>query len=198
MLKNYLTHHHSVINYLYKLLNAILTAILLLIITAIIYIVLLYLSKMLWGIYISTPMGKQFFFSSGETAQIIIDLLERDVVHFSVELTITAFIICLLISAIGQVFYVARFLYHSRGLFGKILFWGLPMTAVVAVYVQSIYEFDSWITAFAAAFVPTLSVFTGCFKFSNELLPEIGSMVQNTFPKLMEQAKKISEKINKS
>ena len=72
------------------------------------------------------------------------------------------------------------------------------MTAVVAVYVQSIYEFDSWITAFAAAFVPTLSVFTGCFKFSNELLPEIGSMVQNTFPKLIEQAKKISEKINKS
>ncbi len=198
MLKNYLTHHHSVINYLYKLLNAILTAILLLIITAIIYIVLLYLSKMLWGIYISTPMGKQFFFSSGETAQIIIDLLERDVVHFSVELTITAFIICLLISAIAQVFYVARFLYHSRDLFGKILFWGLPMTAVVAVYVQSIYEFDSWITAFAAAFVPTLSVFTGCFKFSNELLPEIGSMVQNTFSKLMEQAKKISEKINKS
>ena len=198
MLKNYLTHHHPVINYLYKLLNAILTAILLLIITAIIYIVLLYLSKMLWGIYISTPMGKKLFFSSGETAQIIIDLLERDVVHFSVELTITAFIICLLISAIAQVFYVARFLYHSWGLFGKIFFWGLPMTAVVAVYVQSIYEFDSWITAFAAAFVPALSVFTGCFKFSNELLPEIGSMVQNTFSKLMEQAKKISEKINKS
>ena len=184
MLKKYLTHNHPVIHYIYKLLN-----------------VLLYLSKMIWNLYLSTPMGKQFFFSFEERAQIITDIIDKDAVYFSIELTITAFIICLLISVISQILYIARYLYHSRGLFGKIILWALPMTAVVAIYIQSVYEFGNWITAYAASLVPTLCLFSGCFKFSSELLPEIGSLgslIKKKLPNLTTKIKIICEKINES
>ena len=94
------------------------------------------------------------------------------------EVSIAAFTICMLISAICQLFYIARYLYLSRSFFGKIVIWGLPLAAAVATHIQPIYGFEEWRTAYAVAFLPTLCVFGGCFKFTRELLPEIGDLIR--------------------
>jgi hypothetical protein len=50
------------------------------------------------------------------------------------------------------------------------------MTAVVATYVQPLYGFPEWSTAFTAVILPTLSVFSPCFTYAEKLLPELGDI----------------------
>ena len=153
-------------------------ALLLLFITASVSIGLLYFCKILWYTYISTPVGQQFVTMSARTSQGIFDILRIDFVSLSIKVTIAAFTICMLISAICQVLYIARYLYLPKSFFGKIAIWGLPLAAAVATCIQHIFGFEDWSTAYAVAFVPTLCVFAGCFKFTRELLPEIGDLIR--------------------
>ena len=153
-------------------------ALLLLFITASVSIGLLYFCKIFWYTYISTPVGQQFVTMSARTSQVIFDILRIDFVSLSIKVTIAAFTICMLISAICQVLYIARYLYLPKSFFGKIAIWGLPLAAAVATCIQHIFGFEDWSTAYAVAFVPTLCVFAGCFKFTRELLPEIGDLIR--------------------
>ena len=153
-------------------------AILLLFTTAAVSIGMLYFCKMLWYTYISTPVGQRFVIMSAGISQVIFDILCINFVSLSIKVTIVAFTICMLTSVICQVLYIARYLYLPRSFFGKIVIWGLPLAAAVAARIQHIYGFEDWSTAYAIAFVPTLCLFTGCFKFTRELIPEIGDLIR--------------------
>lgn len=161
-----------------KIVDIMIRAILLLFITAAVNIVLLYFLKIFWYTYILTPVGQRFFTASAGASQVVLDILRIDFVSLSIKVTIAAFTNCMLISAICQVLYIARYFYLSRSFFGKIAIWGLPLAATVATRIQHIYEFEDWGTAYAVAFVPTLCVFSDCFKFTRELLPEIGDLIR--------------------
>jgi hypothetical protein len=63
----------------------------------------------------------------------------------------------------------------------KLLFWGVPLTAVVSIYVKDQIEFAHWSYAMPITVVPTLCVFTYCFKFAEALLPEFGDIVVKIF-----------------
>jgi hypothetical protein len=123
-------------------------------------------------------VGQRFVSTSTGASQVVLDILRIDILSLSIKITIAAFTNCMLISAICQVLYIARYCYFSRGFFGKIAIWGLPLAAAVATRIQHIYGFEDWTTAYAVAFVPTLCVFSGCFKFTRELLPEIGDLIR--------------------
>lgn len=203
---NYLTRKNPYFRYGCKIWDVMIQTILLLFITAVVNIGLLYLCKMLWYIYISTPIGQQFVTISAGTSQVIFDILSRDFVSLSIKVTIAAFTICMLISAICQVLHIARYLYLPRGFFGKIALWGFPLTAVVATHIRDTEGFEYWSIAYAAALVPTLCIFTGCFKFTYELLPEIGDLIRKAalmskdmidfkLPKLTKQAKKLIARV---
>ena len=174
----FFTPRNSTFRYRRKIRNLMIGTILLLITTVAVNIGLLYLLDMLWYIYTSTPAGQRFVTMSTETLQVILDILRFDSVSLSIDVTLAAFTICLLISAICQVFYIARFLYLPRNFFGKIAMWGLPLAAAVATRIQQIYEFEDWITAYIVALIPTLCVFGGCFRITGELLPELGDLVR--------------------
>ena len=175
---NFLKQKNPYVRYGCKLWGIMIRAILLLFTTIAVSIGLLYFCEMLWYIYILTPVGKRFVTMSTGTSQVIFKILRIDFVSMSIEVTIAAFTICMLISAICQVLYIARYLYLPRSFFGKIALWGLPLAAAVATRIQHIYGFEDWSTAYAVAFVPTLCVFAGCFKFTSELLPEIGDLIR--------------------
>ena len=175
---HFLTQTNPYFRYMRKIWDIMIRAILLLLITAAVNMVLLYFFKMLWYTYVLTPVGQRFVTTSTETSQVILDILRIDFLSLSIKVTIAAFTICMLISTICQLFYIARYLYLSRSFFGKIVIWGLPLAAAVATHIQPIYGFEEWRTAYAVAFLPTLCVFGGCFKFTRELLPEIGDLIR--------------------
>lgn len=158
--------------------EVLIQAILLLFTTTAVNIGLLYFFKLLWYTYISTPVGQRFITMPTRTLHVISDILRIDSVSLSIKVTIAAFTICLQISSVCQVLCISRYLYLPRSFFGKIVIWGLPLAAVVAMRIQHIYVFENWSTAYAVTFVPTLCVFGACFKFTHELLPEIDDFIR--------------------
>ena len=135
---HFLTQTNPYFRYIRKIWDIMIRAILLLLITAAVNMVLLYFFKMLWYTYVLTPVGQRFVTTSTETSLVILGILRVDFLSFSIKVTIAAFIICMLISTICQLFYIARYFYLSRSFFGKIAIWGLPLAAAVATYIQHI------------------------------------------------------------
>lgn len=168
--------------YLSNVADLMTRTILLVVITIIVNTGFLYFSKMMWTFYIATPVGERFITEFPVRAQAFLNVFSRVSIGFSIRVTIAAFTTCLAISAICQVLHIARYFYHSRGFFGRIILWGLPLTAVVAKYIQSGFGFgfEKWGTAYAVSLIPTLCVFMLCFKVTTELLPEIGYLIKKS------------------
>lgn len=172
------TRENPYYRYVAKLLDMVMQAALLILATAMLSILLIYMLKIAWNAFIYSPAGGKFMQADAVTAQNIADLLSREPIPFAILLSLKAFTICLAVSAVCHFFHIARLLYLPRQLLGKVILWGLPLTALVAVYIQSDFGFKQFGLIYFVALVPTLSVFSGCFKFAYQLLPEIGDLLQ--------------------
>ena len=175
--KRYITKKNPVIAYLYKVFDVFIQSIFLLTFTSMLFLVFFYFFKMFWHLYISLPMGKHFLLQYTEQSQIILRMLNREPITFSIELTVTAFVICMAVSAACQVFYLLRFFYLPQGIIGKICYWGIPLSLLVTVYTKDVYGTERWDIAFALAVIPTMLLFSSCFKFAYRLLPEIDDLI---------------------
>ena len=136
----------------------------------------------MWLFYSSTPVGKWFTTVFAGRTNTIVDTLDMISIRFSIEIIMVSFVICLIITAICQLFYITRFLYEPRGLVGRTVLWGLPLTAVVATIVYSIYG-GKWGIAYAIAFIPTMCIFSSCFELTSRTL----LVARNLFHKQVEE-----------
>ncbi len=66
----------------------------------------------------------------------------------------------MIISGLGRFFYIWRFFYDPRGLIGKLALWGLPLTAIVSIFMNDQLGFKNWAAVIPITIVPTLCVFT--------------------------------------
>ncbi len=148
-------------------------------ITAILSMGLMYVINMFWELYAYTHMGQQFLDMYPGISLALSDLFDLDVVTFSMEITVSTFIFCLLISTVFQMLYVLRYLYLPRKMLGRCVLFGIPLASVLARYIQNSYGLDYWNIAFAVVLFPTLILFSGCFRFSHEHIPEIGDIITN-------------------
>ena len=165
------------LNYGRNLVDIATRAILLVTCTTILNIIVLYFYNILWLLYRLTYIGRQFVKLQPQQTQMITAIISQDIAALSFNTTLAAFVICMAVSAGCQVFYLSRFFYQSRGKIGKLLLWGLPLTALVSMYANNHHRFDSWMSAIPIAIVPTLCVFTYCFRFSRGLLPEADDVI---------------------
>ena len=156
-------------------------SILLLIGTAVLNLIVLYFYNILWHIYRMTYSGKKFILTHPKFTQLVSNLLNNDIIEIAIDTTFSAFTICFIICAICQVLHITRYLFNPQNSIIKLLFWGLPLTAAVSMYVNDIHEFEHWTYTFPITIVPTLCVFTYCFKFTEDLLPEIGDVLLKIF-----------------
>ncbi|MBN1931730.1 MAG: hypothetical protein JW786_09010 [Desulfobacterales bacterium] len=205
----YLTQKKTYIVYIEKLRDIFLQSVFLLCFTTALTAVFFYLSKMLWYLYITVPVGQRYVEMYAEKAQIIGDIFNRNLLSFACEITLSAFKICLAIGAFSQFFHLTRFFYLPGGFLYKIILWGLPLTATVAMHLQYLYEFEQFNLLYGLSIIPTLCVFTQCFEFTYELLPEAGHLISQAlytakniiplkFSALKKQMKNLIDKINAS
>ncbi len=140
-------------------------------------VVILHTAAMLWHIYLETPMGHQFLVLFPGRSSAISEVMHCDIFCFAGRLTLTAFGICIAIAAGCRFFYLRRLLYDSMGLAGKLLVWGVLLTAGVTYTVYQDTGLGSWqILAVFAAF-PTYCLFMNCFRYTNILVPEAGPLI---------------------
>jgi len=176
-LKKFFGRRNSVIRYIYKVLNTAIEAFFLIFATWFICFILMYLADIMWRLYLETPMGNKFLTLFHPKAQTIAEIFEMDHLYFTIELTVASFAICLVLGAVCHFLHISHYLYHSRGFLGKLLFWGIPLTAVVAYYIKNAYGFSDWEVSCAITVVPTYLLFISCFTYSQSLLPEAGEVI---------------------
>jgi len=156
-------------------------AILLLISTTVLSLLVLYFYSILWHILRMTYSGKKFSMLHPKTSSVISDIVNNDLIELSIHTTFSAFLICLIFSAICRVSYITRFLYYPRSIITKLLFWGIPLSAVVSMYINDQIDLAHWSYTLPITIVPTLCVFTYCFTFTEVLLPEFGAVINKIF-----------------
>jgi hypothetical protein len=159
--------------YLRKIFNSFTVTALLIIFTAFAFILLLYFFKYLLILFTVSPVGQKYAEYFTYSYRITDDILSANFINLAIMLTITSFAISFIIGCICQFFLIIRYLYSGRGLFFRMLFWGLPLTYVVAVYIRYVHGFGHMDTALTIAVVPTLCVFSGGFRIAKEYVPEL-------------------------
>jgi hypothetical protein len=178
----YVSRKRPVKIYLNKFVNTTIEAALLVIIICLLSYILLFLFEKMWYLYLSTPMGYKFLQSFPERAQTIIEITDLDLLYFAVDLTLSIFVLCIVLSSICRFFHINYFFYHSCGFFGKLLFWGIPITAMASYYIKYRYEFTEWeVTCVVVAF-PAYLMFISCFSYTEKLLPELGDIIRLIIP----------------
>ena len=145
--------------------------------TVLAYIFLLYCSKYLWFIFMSTQMGQAYAVFYEESYRITNDLFSRDIVSLTLNLTLTSFLICCIVGALLKFLHIIQYFYSFRGFFGRIIFAGLPLTYLVALYIHYTGYFKNMDTAVTVAFVPTLCAFAGCLRFTEEFVPGLFDVI---------------------
>ena len=170
--------------YFREVLEISIRSILLLISTAVLSLLASYFYSVLWHIFRMTYSGKKFIMLHPEATNVISIIVNNDIIEHSIRITLSAFTICLIIGAICQVTYITRYLYYPQSILVKLLFWGMPLTAVVSIYINHQTHLAHWSYTMPITIVPTLCVFTYCFKFTETLLPELGDVIVKIFQSL--------------
>ncbi len=179
--------------YLRKCQDICLEAALLVLITGILCVASFYVFDMMWHLYLETQMGQRFVVMFHEETKTVAALLSLDHLFFSCWLTLATFVICLSIAAISQFLHISRYLYCSQGICGKLLFWALPLSAAVAYFIKMQYRFENFEIIFFVTLLPTICLFTGTFRYTRELLPELGDVIRHSFPFSKRAWKKLLE-----
>lgn len=167
---------HKVIVYIGRCWSVVTDAAVLLAVTIVSYMAVLYICKILWNLYQSTHTGQMFVAYFPDEAASTFQFLQLDFITLSIWITIYSFVISIAAGSICRLLYLTGYLYEPFGLMGRTIACGLPLTALVAFYVQPLYNFPTWDTTFVVVLLPTLSVYSRCFNYAKKLLPEFGDM----------------------
>jgi len=126
----------------------------------------------LWYLYLETHVGKTYFKAFQENAQLIINVLDRNLWFFSAQLTGLAVLVCLGIGVVIRLSFIMRFLYDGRGLFFRFPVWGTLSVFCTCPVIARCFHFNLQ-TAMILMIFPTLSLFSVCFRLSAYLFPEL-------------------------
>jgi len=163
--------------YFEKLIDVFFRASFLIILTIAIFLVLLFLCRISWDIFQFTHVGQKYVSLYAGRSQIISDILNSNLISLAFDITLSSFISCFFISIFSQLFLITRYLYLPRGLFGKIIFFGLSMAVPVAFNIQEQYLLPSFAHAYMLVLIPTLCLFSYCFQYTHQLIPEIVDII---------------------
>ncbi len=169
----------KLLEYFRKLARTFVEIVLLIICTAVACICLLYMEKYLWFIFTAAPVGEKYSVLFAESSRTTNDILSRDFIRLAINLTLTSFAICLIIGILCKFFLITRYLYSARGYLARIIFFGLPLTYIVAFYMRYTGDFSHIDTAYTVAVIPVLCVFAGCFSFADEFVPDLTDIIRS-------------------
>jgi len=140
--------------------------------TAVIFVTVISFLKALWHLYLQTPMGRRFTSDMSLLAHhSLAQLLDKDLMLFSIEVTVTALIAGLIVSAICQLLALRRIFYEGRGFAYRFL-WVFVFSGASAYGLFSTSHKD-FPVAFALCFLPSLCMFATCLTVCARLLPEL-------------------------
>ena len=188
-------HIRSYVGYGQKIGDIVTRALFLMFFSALTTIVVLYVFKAMWTFYLETFIGQKFLAEYPTQSLWLSDTAARISPLFAARLTLIAFYVCLSVAAVCQFFSIARYLYYPRDWLGRLLTWGFPLGFAVAWEYKRTFGLESWTIAYLLVVVPTLCVFAPCFKFTAELIPELGDILRAIVHRAKTLGKRIYAKV---
>jgi hypothetical protein len=137
---------------------------------------LLALGKMLWSIYVATPIGQYYVTRLPEQAQVFQRILEADPLALGLDVTLVVFCAGLLVGCVAQILHLIRYLYDSQGILGKLILWFIPCTGLTAWAISGRYPYPDPVLAGTMTIIPTLCMLSSCLYLTRILLPELGDL----------------------
>lgn len=137
------------------------------------YTFLLYFLKMLWSVYCETQVGRTFTATNETVFNVINNIMHQNLLFFSFTISLTSITICLVCALASHLFFLKKYFYDSRGFIGRILFFGFPAAVITAFYIDNMYSS----VYFAFCLLPTLALFSYCFKFVSYVIPAIDEIM---------------------
>lgn len=195
VLYRYAAFHSRFARYIRKLIGAATEAVFLVLVVYLLCTGLLYLSQMMWELYQQTPMGRKFVDTFDYRAHVMNTIADLYFPRFAWDVTLSSFLICIAAGAAAWFLHIGRLLYYPLGTAARFFYWGMPLSALVAAFHFGDMFFANPGPVFILAAVPTLCLFTTCFRYMDKLVPECGDFLQEGTRLAKEFAAYIQDKI---
>jgi len=137
------------------------------------YTFLLAFFKMLWRLYRETQVGLKFQINNDAVYNVINDLLGQNLFFFSCTISLASAQICLVLALASHLLFLKKYFYDARGIIGRIVCFGIPASIITAIYMSRLYPS----VYFAFCLLPTLALFSYCFKFIAYVVPAIDDIL---------------------
>jgi hypothetical protein len=137
---------------------------------------LLGLGKMLWSLYVATPMGQYYVAKLPEQAQMFQRIVEADPLALGLDVTLVVLGVSLVIGCAAQILHLIRYLYDSQGILGKLILWFIPCMGLTAWILTQRHPYPELALAGTLAAVPTLCMLSSSLYLARIVLPELGDL----------------------
>ncbi len=163
--------------YFVKLCNNAIQALFLVVLAWILCVVLLYITDMMWNLYLQTPMGSRFVRAFPEESTAIDHLFSYDTIYLGMDLVRFSFLICIGSAFICRSLHISRHFYYSMTLPARFVIWGGGLAAVMTYLISMEYGFHSYVLTFLICLIPTELFLVYSFRYADDTLPEFGDIV---------------------
>jgi len=133
---------------------------------------LFYVSGVLWRLYVETHIGKTYLVHFRASADTLFELVGKDPLALSLELTLVTLATCLVLGTVCRLCFLTRLFYTGRGFFWRMAVWG-PVAVLLSTYTVVTFLDLKWSFGFVLAVFPALCLFGICFQMAGHMLPEL-------------------------
>lgn len=168
---------NSVVSYVKRLTDALGEFMVHTLFTVIGYIVILYIAKMMWSLFLETPVGQHHSELFAERAEMLSEILFGNIPSTAFQILLTCLSAGLVITAAGRLFHLYRPFYRTLDAATRTLIWGIP---VVIYATRTLYmngTIDSYGFAVPLSLLPCMAFTRITLRLNRVAIPEIGSLV---------------------
>ncbi len=143
----------------------------------ILLVVGMWFARGLWLLYAATQVGERFIAKFPAKAQAIVTVLDQHTLMLPVATILVTLLVCVVIATTTQFLHLARYLYHHRPWWWRLLCWYLPITAVGGAAMCHLGLVPSTRLGAGLALLPTLCLAPAVFDLGQALICEAGDIL---------------------
>ena len=137
-----------------------------------------------WTGYADTHVGMKFRAFFPERSAAISAVVNQNIYATALTVTRLALETCLIISGLTQLISLRSYIYTYRGIFSRFLICGVACALITSYRVREALELP-WQAALITGSLSAILIFTFCFNFVGEVIPELQHVFGLNIPYLL-------------
>jgi len=144
--------------------------------TVIGYILLLYVAKIMWSLFLETPVGQHHSELFTERSEMLNEILFGNIFSTAFGILATCLYSGMIITAAGRFLHLYRPFYRTLDATTRTMLWGIPVIIYATRILYMNGTADSYGFAVALSLLPCLAFTRNTLRLNRIAIPEIGSL----------------------